>query len=48
MLVLPTAPLAAGTYRLDLSLTRPWFDTVDPLGPGNAYLDEASVEVQVP
>jgi len=48
VLVLPTAPLADGTYRLDLSLTRRWFDTSDPLGPDNAYLDEAWVELLVP
>ena len=47
-LVLPAAPLPAGTYRLVLSMTRRWFDTVDPLGPDNAYLDEAWVEVLVP
>ena len=47
-LVLPAAPLAAGTYRLVLSMTRRWFDTVGPLGPDNAYLDEAWVEVLVP
>jgi hypothetical protein len=46
--VLPAAPLPAGTYRLVLSMTRRWFDTVDPLGPDNAYLDEAWVEVLVP
>ncbi|MEU1520113.1 hypothetical protein ABZ490_49770 [Streptomyces sp. NPDC005811] len=46
-LVLPATSLASGVYRLDLSLTRRWFDTTDPLGPDNAYLDEASVEVLV-
>ena len=47
-LILPTAPLAGGTYRLALSITRRWFDTVDPLGPDNAYLDEAWLDMAVP
>lgn len=44
-LVLPTAGgMPDGTYRLTLSLTRRWFDTVDPVGPDNAYLDDATIE----
>lgn len=45
--VLPTAGLADGTYRLTMSLTRRWFDTTDPVGPGNAYVDEATIELEV-
>jgi hypothetical protein len=30
-----------------MTLTRPWFDTVDPVGPDNAYLDDATIEFQL-
>jgi hypothetical protein len=47
-LVLPLgAPLSDGSYRLALSIARPWFRTTDPVGPGNTYLDEATIEVEI-
>ena len=45
--VLPTAGLADDTYRLTMSLTRRWFDTTDPVGPDNAYVDAATIEFEV-
>jgi hypothetical protein len=44
-LMLPTAALPDGTYRLQMNITRRWFDTIDPVGPGNAYVDEATIEL---
>lgn len=43
-LLLPAAPLSDGAYRIGLRITRKWFDTVDPVGPDNAYLDEAEID----
>jgi hypothetical protein len=44
-LVLPGAEgLVDGTYRMTLALTRRWIDTLDPVGPDNAYLDDAMIE----
>jgi len=44
-LILPAGPLADGSYRLGMSITRRWYDTIDPVGPDNAYLDEATIDV---
>jgi hypothetical protein len=47
-LVLPSAGgLPDGSYRLGLAITRRWFDTLDPVGPGNAYLDDAAIEFAI-
>jgi hypothetical protein len=47
-LILPEAEgLADGTYRLTMALTRRWFDTADPVGLGNAYLDDATIEFEL-
>ncbi len=47
-LLLPTVgTLVDGTYRLNLAITRRWFDTLDPIGPENAYLDEAGIELEL-
>lgn len=35
--------LASGMWRLDFSLTRRWFQTIDPVGPINAYIAEATI-----
>ena len=43
-LLLPTSALPDGTYRLSMTLTRPWFDTTDPVGPDNAYLEDATID----
>lgn len=40
--------LIGGTYRLTLALTRRWFDTVAPVGTGNAYLDDGVLEFDLP
>lgn len=32
-----------GSWRLDLHLERKWFDTTDPIGPGNAYIADATL-----
>ncbi|MEO6447035.1 MAG: hypothetical protein ABIZ91_10650, partial [Gemmatimonadaceae bacterium] len=43
-LVLPHgAPLMDGTYRMAFAITRRWFDTIEPAGPANTYLDEAEI-----
>lgn len=43
-LVLPQgAPLSDGTYRLSFAMTRPWFETIEPTGPENTYLDEGEI-----
>ncbi len=48
-LLLPGAGgVAAGHYRLNLSITRRWFDTMAPLGPDNAYLDTSALEFALP
>jgi hypothetical protein len=47
-LVLPSTPLAAGEYRLELEITRRWFDTLDAVGSGNAYLDEGVIGFTCP
>ncbi len=47
-LVLPDSPLSDGEYRIGMRITRRWFDTVDPVGPDNAYLDEAEVSITLP
>ena len=44
-LILPASPLPDGSYRLGMSITRRWFDTIDPVGPDNAYLDDATIDV---
>lgn len=47
-LILPAAGgLTDGTYRLSMAITRRWFDTLDPVGPGNAYLDDATIELEL-
>ena len=47
-LVLPAVDdLADGTYQLTLSLTRRWFKTTDPVGPGNAYLHASAIEFEL-
>ena len=43
-LMLPQgAPLSDGTYRLSFAITRPWFETIEPTGPENTYLDEGEI-----
>ncbi len=42
-LVLPDAPLPDGAYRIGMAITRRWFDTVDPVGADNSYLDKAEI-----
>lgn len=42
-LVIPSGALADGDYRLDLAIRRRWFDTLDPVGPANSYLDDAQL-----
>jgi hypothetical protein len=32
---------------MTMSLIRRWFDTTDPVGPSNAYVDEATVEFEI-
>ena len=47
-LVLPAVDdLADGTYRLTMALTRRWFETTDPVGPDNAYLDASTIEFEL-
>jgi hypothetical protein len=47
-LVLPDgAPLADGTYRMAFAITRRWFDTTDPLGPDNAYLESGVIDIEL-
>ncbi len=47
-LVLPDgAPLSDGTYRMSFSITRRWFETTDPLGPDNAYLERAELGLDI-
>ncbi len=47
-LVLPLgAPLADGTYRMSLAITRRWFESLEPTGPGNSYFDEAEMLIEV-
>jgi hypothetical protein len=47
-LLLPTAgELPDGTYRMNMMLSRRWFDTLDPVGPDNAYLDSATIEFEL-
>ncbi|HEX7945416.1 MAG TPA: hypothetical protein VF495_12155, partial [Phenylobacterium sp.] len=40
--------LPGGEYRLQLGITRRWFDTTAPVGPDNAYQDEATLSFSVP
>jgi hypothetical protein len=48
-LLLPGAGgVAAGYYRLRLSITRRWFDTLVPLTPGSAYLETGALEFDLP
>ena len=46
-LIVPLGTLPDGDYRLELSIARPWFDSLDPIGPGNAYLDDATIEFTI-
>jgi hypothetical protein len=47
-LVLPHgAPLADGTYRLSFAITRHWFETTEPTGPDNTYLETGVVLVEL-
>ena len=41
------APLGDGTYRLSFAITRHWFETIEPIGPGNTYLDEGEILFEV-
>ena len=43
-LVLPAAALADGDYRLHMSIARSWFDSLDPVGPSNTYIDETDLD----
>ncbi|MHA6509498.1 hypothetical protein [Tessaracoccus sp. Y1736] len=47
-MLLPLGTLPDGDYRLEMSTARPWFDTLDPIGPGDAYLDDAAIECTIP
>lgn len=48
-LLLPgaTGALADGHYRFEFAIRRPWFETLDPEGPDNTYLDHATLEFNV-
>ena len=43
----PADGFVDGSYRLTLTMTRRWIDTVDPVGPDNAYSDESTIEFEV-
>ncbi|MBB1512782.1 hypothetical protein H5399_09225 [Tessaracoccus sp. MC1627] len=47
-LILPLGALPDGDHRLEMSIARPWFDTLDAIGPGNAYLDDSTIEFTFP
>lgn len=42
-LLIPQGALPTGEYRLKFAITRRWFDTIAPVGPDNAYQDQATV-----
>jgi hypothetical protein len=43
-LMLPQgAPLSDGTYRLSFAMTRHWFETIEPTGPENTYIDDGEI-----
>jgi hypothetical protein len=47
-LVLPdSTPLIDGAYRMSFAITRRWFETTDPLGPDNAYLETGVIELDL-
>jgi hypothetical protein len=46
-LVLPQSTLSDGAYRLSFAITRPWFETTEPTGPDNTYLDDAEVLLDI-
>jgi hypothetical protein len=46
-LILPSTPLPDGSYRLQMNIVRRWFDTIDPVGPENAYIDDATIDLAI-
>ncbi len=47
-LVLPQGtPLVDGTYRMSFAITRRWFESIEPTGSGNTYLDEAELLLEI-
>ena len=47
-LLIPRAPLPAGDYHLEFTITRRWFDTIATPGPDNAYQGQASLDFALP